>query len=299
MFLYSRSEQERLLAVLQDHHRDLLRFFTGIHYLDIGYRFRQKKPLPELSLRIHVHQKLPLHWLSPAQILPLQIEGLRVDVIQSNPELQHLTADRDQRFDPLPAGVAIANTKLKGIGTLGAIVYDQITRTPMGLSAHHVLVGNSGQFGDAVAQPASKAEQDIVGNLSRWDREFDCAVFQFNRSRSLSESFMGVSESLHGDEEPLVGMRVVKSGRTTGVTYGIIDGVNEEGFTIIPDPTMPAPDGEISLPGDSGAVWLETKTGMAVGLHVAGEANPDPADERAWAKRITRVLNALNITMKP
>lgn len=70
--------------------------------------------------------------------------------------------------------------------------------------------------------------------------------------------------------DPEIGDRVVKSGRTTGVTWGVVTrvevntkmtyapGVTEivGGFEIGPDPKVPAESGEVSRAGDSGSVWL-------------------------------------------
>ncbi|TCL56804.1 hypothetical protein EDC14_104817 [Hydrogenispora ethanolica] len=297
MRLFFEWEQALLLSILEEHQRTLTAFFENLTYLDIGYRFQSGKPLPELAIRIHVRRKLAIAELLPFQILPRKIAGFSVDVLQSNPVLQRAAAERDRRFDPIPGGVAVANPRLKGLGTLGTVVFDRSTPTPMGISAHHVLVGETGQTGDEIVQPAESDSSATVGNLLRWNKELDCAIFRFNHSRSVSRAILGIPQFPRYCKEPLVGMAVAKSGRTTGVTYGIIDGVNADGFTIIPDPSHPAPDGEISLPGDSGAIWLEPSSGAAVGLHVAGESDPDPTAERAWAKRINKVLNALDVSL--
>jgi hypothetical protein len=87
-------------------------------------------------------------------------------------------------------------------------------------------------------------------------------------------------------------MKVVKSGLTTGITWGIIDGVRSDGFTVVPDSSVPS-GGEMSLPGDSGSVWLELTTNRTVGLHFAGEGPNDP--ERASAKHIGDVLDKLKV----
>ena len=64
--------------------------------------------------------------------------------------------------------------------------------------------------------------------------------------------------------------RRFKSGRTTGVTRGVVtrvstitrldygNGISEDvgGFEIGPDPDPPAPSNEISKGGDSGSAWL-------------------------------------------
>ena len=113
-----------------------------------------------------------------------------------------------------------------------------------------------------------------------------------------------------------MGDRVVKSGRTTGVTRGIVsevggayrigysDGVVKTvgGFEIKPDPNFPAPGGEISTGGDSGSVWMIAEgdhEGVVVGLHFAGETDPAPQAEHALACNIHSVIGKLDITFQP
>ena len=167
----------------------------------------------------------------------------------------------------------------------------------MALSNHHVLVAATGQAGDNVIQPAVNNPNNVVGTLTRWNVGLDCAVGTLNNSRAVSTAILDFPGGVRGPLEPTIGARVAKSGRTTATTRGIVDGVSATEFTIIPDPANPAPNGEISAGGDSGSVWLETATSMAVGLHFAGETDPNPAAERAWAKRMVNVVNALNVLL--
>jgi hypothetical protein len=104
-------------------------------------------------------------------------------------------------------------------------------------------------------------------------------------------------------------MRVIKSGAISGETHGLIDGVEGgypidyalygdarrwmDGFRIVSDPA--APSSEISLGGDSGAVWLDLTTGAAVGLHFAGEDGLGPQAEYALAHPMAAVCERLRI----
>ena len=106
-------------------------------------------------------------------------------------------------------------------------------------------------------------------------------------------------------------MRVSKSGRTTGVTEGLIDGVSltttlryrsgpvqtfNDQIHIVPRPGAP-PDDEISLGGDSGSVWIDDANNRAVGLHFAGEVGAAP--EHAVANRMEVVAEKLNFSFTP
>ena len=117
--------------------------------------------------------------------------------------------------------------------------------------------------------------------------------------------------------EPELDDTVVKSGRTTGVTRGIVRrvdtiakidyggtvGVQNIGcFEIGPDPDHPAPADEISRGGDSGSLWLFTKAGqpqpVVAGLHFGGEADISP-DEHALACLPASVFEKLEISLQP
>jgi hypothetical protein len=101
-------------------------------------------------------------------------------------------------------------------------------------------------------------------------------------------------------------MPVWKSGRSTGLTQGFIDGIKmtiplvypdvgmrmlEQVFRIVPrNGSIPR---ELSIGGDSGAVWVDEESGKATGLHFAGEIGDSP--EHALAHDISAVTKRLNV----
>jgi hypothetical protein len=291
-----KAEQDAALAVLERHRERLLEI-TGAHYVDVGYKYVDGRPTDQLAIRVHVERKRPEAEVAPEHLAPTEVEGLPVDVLQTNPEPQQ---SRDARFDPLVGGIATTNsTSLAGfVGTLGAVVFDRPTGAAMALSNRHVYVG-TGQAGDNISQPSSTNPNDVVGTLTRWDLGLDCAVATLNGTRGRSTSIESLSTGVVALFDPVIGSEVTKSGRTTGVTSGVIDGVSATEFTIVPDPARPAPGGEISAGGDSGSIWVLTGNHDAgIGLHFAGETSTDPADERAWAKRLINVARALDIRFR-
>lgn len=290
---FSEQDQEALLDVLRRHEEEL-NAFRGVHYVDVGYKFVNGYPTDELAIRVHVGDKRPESELEAAQVLPRTIEGIPIDVIQSNPGLEQ---DREGHFDPLVGGIAVRNTRRSGGGTLGAIVFDADTRAPMGISNHHVLVGDVGRVGDNITSPPPVRRNNIIGTLTRWNMRLDCAVFTLNNSRMISREIIDFPQGVRDVVQPVVGMAVTKSGRRTGTTSGIVEGVSRREFTIMPDPRRPSPNGEISDNGDSGSVWLEVGSTNAVGLHYAGETSEENP-ERAWAKRMVNVMTALSITFE-
>ena len=171
-----------------------------------------------------------------------------------------VTVERKVRLDPIVPGVSVGNVHVSA-GTIGGVVYDRADGTPYVLSNWHVLHGPDGDLGDDVVQPGThddnRIERNRLGRLVRShlgiagdcavasieDREFDPAVIE-----------LGVVPTELG--EPELGDTVVKSGRTTGVTRGIVRrvdtiakidyggtvGVQNIGcFEIGPDPDHPAP----------------------------------------------------------
>jgi endonuclease G len=96
-------------------------------------------------------------------------------------------------------------------------------------------------------------------------------------------------------------MHVIKSGRGSEITEGIVTGV--EGLYKIPYGGLErivrhvvhiaqAPGSQqTSAGGDSGSWWLEKSSYKAVGLHFAGSDKP----EFGLAIAMSKVLNALNV----
>ena len=181
-----------------------------------------------------------------------------------------------------------------GAGTLGAIVLDQSTLQPLALSNYHVMVVEPPLAGDVIAQPFTVKPADVIGRLSRWDKNLDCAVCWVS-NRTWETGLADLPNGPIGQAFVRIGLRVTKSGSTSGVTRGIVDGTQAGGFTIVPDAMNPNPGGEVSSPGDSGSVWIDSATSAAVGLHYAGETDPAPDKERAWAKSMTQVTEKLGL----
>lgn len=147
------------------------------------------------------------------------------------------------------------------------------------LSNWHVLHGPDGTLGDDLVQPGphddNRTDRNRLGRLTRSHLGVagDCAIATIDDRTFDTEILeLGVVPDQLG--EPELGDRVVKSGRTTGVTRGVVRRVdtiakldyggtvgerNIGCFEIGPDPDHPAPEEEISRGGDSGAVWMFTR----------------------------------------
>ena len=307
----------------------------GVTSVGVGYY----KETDELCIQYTVEKKVPTESLKeegltelPDHILDEKGNKVRVQVIERrykpHVEIFDETAPeyasfrgRRSRQDSVRPGISVAHEHSTA-GTLGAIVYDRQTGQPYILSNWHVLQNGRGKIGDRILQPGPEdagTRRDVVGRLVRSHIGLagDCAISSIEGrgfDRTIWELGI-VPQPVVGRVE--LGDRVIKSGRTTGVTRGIVskvggayrigysDGVIKTvgGFEIKPDPKYPAPGGEISMGGDSGSVWMIAEEGenrgVVVGLHFAGETDPAPHAEHALACNIHSVIGKLDVTFRP
>ncbi|MPZ72800.1 MAG: hypothetical protein GEU74_06135 [Nitriliruptorales bacterium] len=175
-------------------------------------------------------------------------------------------------------------------------------------------------IGEPIYQPGrfdGGTSGDIVARLSdvRLDRYMDAALARLEGTRPYSPVMLGVGAVAGIHEDPHLGMVVRKSGRSSQVTTGVIDGVSlstkiefdhavhwfDDQLHIVPPPpwSPDGPHGEVSDGGDSGSVWVEEGTNLAVGLHFAGERDPAPASEHAIANPMWRVAKELGFSFTP
>jgi len=330
--------EKDLLAALRQFIRtkgaDYLRD-PNISSIGIGYKVTDGRRTPELSVQFTVNEKhsspdaLEVLGTTP---LPesITVDGVEVptDVLERRYEpafrvvAEQVPVNRKVRLDPIVPGVSVGNVHVSA-GTVGGIVYDRADSTPYVLSNWHVLHGsNGGALGDDVVQPGphddNRIERNRLGRLVRSHLGVagDCAVASIEDRRfdpTMIE--LGVVPTELG--EPELGDTVVKSGRTTGVTHGIVRRVdtiakidyrgsvglqNIGCFEIGPDPDRPAPADEISRGGDSGSLWMFTEGGRArtvvAGLHFGGESDSSP-DEHALACLPASVFEKLEISLRP
>lgn len=133
----SEDVQRTLERVLRKHRKRLLAY-PNVHDVDVGLEFADGYLTGRLALRVHVTKKVARAGLANRELVPDELDGVPVDVIQFNPQPHAIP--RNQRHDPLLAGVRIQNTMLTGGCTLGMIVFDRDSLEPLAISNHHVMV---------------------------------------------------------------------------------------------------------------------------------------------------------------
>lgn len=277
---------------------ELLTKFPNVTGVGVGYRILKGERTNQICIRVYVEKKLPISALKTHEIIPSEIEGIRIDVIEGKFTIQGLTT---KKRDPLIGGLSIINSRMNAAGTLGGSVFDNSTRSDMILSNWHVLCGNGCQIGDTIIQPGSfdgGTNQDAVATLTRskLSNHVDAGIAILNGKRFLDQSVL-VLGRFKGIANPVLGMQVKKSGRTTGITTGQITDVSAD-ITVGGYPSgnrnfsdqllIEASSGLFSDHGDSGSIILNDKN-QVIGLLFAGGGN------LTMANKISDVINELNI----
>jgi len=294
-------------------------FQPNVTLIDFGNPLRAGRLAEdELSIRIHVNKKLTGVTLESAvetgqtRPIPSYIGGFKTDVAEgkyrphgwwdSSPVLA--AHPRAARAEILRGGISISNEYHYSFGTLGGLVRDRKSGDDMLLSNWHVLAGRWGvQPGQLIYQPGRLDGGTRVDAIAGYTRDamstnLDAAVATLNGSRKLLTEQVGL-KPVTGVSQAEIGMRVVKSGRKTGVTFGrvtAIEGIAKMNYDYVERImrdiiTIDSLSGEVSSGGDSGSWWLDAETMHVIGLHFAGSDYP----ERALAHDIQSVRDTLNI----
>jgi hypothetical protein len=297
----------------------------GVTGVAVGYKYVGGNKTDEQTIIIYVEEKKDV---PENERIPKTIKGVKTDVIERKfvPHPRGIPlADFQPRadtgnYDPLRGGISIGPCRVVGncifVGTLGAIVTDNVSGNPMSLSNFHVMcVDNNWSAGDTMAQPSrvdgGNCPTDVVGQLQRASLggQVDCAVASITNRGHLCE-IVDIGE-VAGTAEATLGMAVRKRGRTTGLTYGSVDAIdlsvrvdyddpgcnitgvgtviftNQIGIQV--DSTQST---QFGAGGDSGSVVVNNSREV-VGLYFAG----DPAGTFGVANPIQAVLNTLNVSI--
>lgn len=299
--LEARNELSRIVAM------------TGGRAVGIGVGLKEvcNSRLPVASVQVFVRRKLPARELSRPQRLPADIDGVPVDVIEDattasvgrGTQLRAVAqppafGPGRGKHRPLVGGVSCSNLYSSG-GTLGYFCegVDASGRsTAFILGCGHVLQGRGGyKTSDSVIQ-ASPADggtsADVVATFMRAvplvsgpraSNRVEAGVAEILGPTPFVPEVLGVGRII-GKAEPELGMRVIKVGRTTGRTTGVVTAVDFESTVSWSDDNPRTSyhfayliriESDISsrpfaLPGDSGALIVTEGEPKAVGLYFAG-----------------------------
>jgi endonuclease G len=299
------TKQAQAIEVLKKYEKQLKQY-EGVYDVGVGLPINgDQMDFNTIAILVYVHKKMSKENLSKNQILPKSLEGIPVDVIESNPIQHDILLDAvDGIFNPLIGGIQIGNGRLTGGGTLGLIVAQRGSLNKVGLTNYHVIVRKKGVRGNPIIQPAFKESNSrfTIGHLHRWNKKLDCAVFEINNNRATeaNNSIFNIAGKITQLEEPYIGMRVMKYGATTKLTHGIIASVSTDSvkIRIVPNPDKPAQNNEITSAGDSGSAWVTDEVNpKAVALHWGGDKNTNTRTEFSMANNLKAIFKSLDLVL--
>ncbi len=281
----------RLIGAYQKAQRFLRReYVTG---LSIGRPRRAGAAQEQLAVCVHVRVKVPEDQLTKAQLFPREIDGVPLDVIASRVHAQ-------LAMDPVVPGAQVMRAGGPA-GTVGLIVLAP-DGVPCVLTAAHVL----SMVGQRAFQPAPGAANAIgVIRQPVLTLRVDAAIAPVS-PRGGNNRPVGSNINLGTIRYLAAGEVLTMVGAMSGprqalahvgqhiVTYPNGAQLLMDGIVLGP---LPNSTQLLSQGGDSGAVWFDSKTGAAVGLHVAG--GPDATDPGSWAFacHVPEVFKALGLRL--
>jgi len=295
---------------------------SNVHATGVGIRVRKGQVVPdEFVLKVYVYDKTDLGNDTPAlmkdyagvevDVEPLPIQQALSQPAPSMPSASAGTAPaaaippQRQRHRPVVGGLSIAPINEPFVGTLACFLrrVSAGAEQVFALSNNHVLADtNRLPIGTPIVQPGPEVEPaqpgDVFAALSAFipiqfptsrlhpvTNRFDAAIAVVaDLSLIQTSRIFGINNYTPKLATAVPGMRVIKSGRTTGVTTGVVTAVSVDRVQInYGTPTSPriatfndtieivGDNGPFSAPGDSGSVILNHDTGQPVALLFAGD----------------------------
>lgn len=275
----------------------------------IGYKRVDNRTTDKLSIICSVEIKTSADKLDAEDLVPEEVQNVPTDV---NPTgIFRTLQDPTGRFRPAPGGVSIGHENITA-GTLGCLVEKEGELYI--LSNNHVLANsNEASLSDAILQPGPYdggiKSEDEIAELSEYvpitynsdgdDSEapenlVDCAIAKPHDPDEVDSEIYQIG-SIAGVKEAEFEMEVKKSGRTTGLTDGVIEQIDvtsrvnfgSNRVAVFTDQVM---TGEMSQGGDSGSAVLDTDDNI-VGLLFAG------SETTTLINRIENVFDALEVSL--
>ncbi len=257
----------------------------GLLGIDVGFHFVDQLPTENIGVRVHFlnASETDMTRLLPdeaIQLLFFKTEGIEKRIV---PKLRWR-----KRHPLLRPGISIG---CASTGTLGLIGVDRRGGRPAILTCRHLFGRYRPGRETYLMQPGPGEDKgiwrrDTIGFLKHSIRGLDAALVQLTSKRRRTKEVLfdeGGKPVITSLRPVKLGDILAKSGRTTAVTRGRVDGIGRyftgarnpgigmDGFRLISlDPAASADD-EISFSGDSGAVWFDESTGEGVGLNFAGD----------------------------
>jgi hypothetical protein len=287
----------------------------GVHTVGIGFKRRGGKDTDEIAVVVFVSRKRPPSEVGEQLIPPRLVyfsprDGDEVvvptDVREVSPptRLAHVSDDLTARVRPVPGGYSVGYWGTSA-GTLGGWVWDDVIDRIVLLSNEHVIGSGAGT---QVVQPGvadgGSAPGDAFAQTLKTAPTYDASVALASNPADVATWIVGSGNAVLELADPVLGMLVEKTGRTTKHTLGRISVIDS---TFIPPGGVagdtfvePDPAGfNFVQGGDSGSLLLERvhpqerSWKRVVGLIWGGGNTEDGVG--AWVHPIKPVFNELDL----
>lgn len=244
----------------------------------------------EYAVVVHVQRKLPRSEVAADRLVPSELRAVtqngeevivRTDV-QERPLPIPESASTDSAISlgskvrPVPGGISASFS-----GTIGGWVWDTVTGQAVALSNRHVF---GSVPGTKILQPSRDdggSPSDLLATVLRAGT-LDATIAAPVDPSFVSRSIIGGGPAVFGIADAGIGMQVQKTGRTTGMTRGIVDLIDyDSGHSgSRSDLWIDGAGADFSDAGDSGALYVELDASAdalafrrVVGLHWGGAGN--------------------------
>ncbi|MFN8058853.1 MAG: hypothetical protein U0Q12_06765 [Vicinamibacterales bacterium] len=288
-------EAEAEVAAAQAASESALLSLPNVVGVGPAYKIKGGKPVNTFALTVFVEKKLEKGALSKGEVVPPEIDGVVTDVVEVG-RVDALAFTAKQR--PALPGFSIGHHAITA-GTFGCVVENLRPREAgsrgeyLMLSNNHVFADvNKATAGDLILQPGpfdgGQYPSDGVATLERFEpiilSQFpnptgynlvDAAVARPLDSRFVTPSILGLAMPT-GISQAAVGTPVLKVGRTTQLTGGVVLSVNATiavgyGASGIGAFHHQIITTAMAAGGDSGSLLMDREL-RAVGLLFAGSA---------------------------
>lgn len=264
----NRAMKQKNIIDVKNTHVDHLLALDDVHTVAIGYKTMNGAPNENLAIVVFTTDKKPPREVPPHQWIPPFLEGYPTDVVESPKFAPYQQSEMPlinrQKLRPVPGGAEIymPNSPFTGgLCTLGMFAHS--TRAQDDPSEIYLLA-NAHCFprGDQVIfQPESHEPDDRIAYASRIVNSplVDGGIARLlDNGLAKTDEILGIGAPLGRYEAEFsdIGTRVVKSGRTTGVTIGAIAYLHADADEKKDQMIVTDIDTAFSDHGDSGSVIL-------------------------------------------
>jgi hypothetical protein len=260
----------------------------NIQAVGVGLKSTAGNYTGDLAVKVYVTEKAPLGKLASAATIPDEVNGYPTDV-EAIGEITAFTY-KARYPRPVPCGVSCGHLKITA-GTIGCLMVLDNNRLCL-LSNNHVLANqNNAQQGNPIVQPGrydnGQMPHDLIGVLERFvqinfpgpnlvDAAAAWTSFRLVKPQHVTYRMNPLPLA------PSLLLPVMKNGRTTQATLGVITGLWVDnvrvgygsGVAVFNDQLVIQGIGgkTFSAGGDSGSVIVSARTHQPVGLLFAGSS---------------------------